>query len=189
MSSNWAKILFRSKRVKFGKKVTFKGVPFIHAVKGASISIGRNVTIKSSFLSNLLGIYCRSIIMARRPGATVTIGDNVGLSGVTIYARTSVSIGDNTLVGVNTKIMDNDFHPLDKEERRQQILQNQSDNEFIKSKPVAIGKDCFIGCNAIILKGTVLGDGCVVGAGSVVSGVFEPNSVIAGNPGRVIKKL
>ena len=60
---------------------------------------------------------------------------------------------------------------------------------LIPSKPVIIGKNCFIGCNSIILKGTVLGDGCVVGAGAVVCGKFDDNSVIAGNPARIIKKL
>lgn len=52
-----------------------------------------------------------------------------------------------------------------------------------------IGKNCFIGCNSIILKGTVLGDGCVVGAGAVVCGKFEDNCVIAGNPAKVIRGL
>ena len=41
----------------------------------------------------------------------------------------------------------------------------------------------------MILKGTVLGDNCVVGAGAVVSGKFENNCVIAGNPARVIRKI
>ena len=59
----------------------------------------------------------------------------------------------------------------------------------IGTKPISIGKNCFIGCNALILKGTVLGDNCVVGAGAVVSGKFEPNSVIAGNPAKVIRVL
>lgn len=57
------------------------------------------------------------------------------------------------------------------------------------SKEIRIGKNCFLGCNSIVLKGTVLGDGCVVGAGAVVSGKFEENCVIAGNPARVIKRL
>ena len=54
---------------------------------------------------------------------------------------------------------------------------------------IMVLKSCFIGCNSIILKGTVLGDGCVVGAGAVVAGKFEDNCVIAGNPARIIKKL
>ena len=55
------------------------------------------------------------------------------------------------------------------------------DKEKIGTRPVKIGKNCFIGCNALILKGTELGDGCVVGAGAVVSGKFEDNCVIVGN--------
>ena len=55
--------------------------------------------------------------------------------------------------------------------------------------PVVIGKNCFVGCNALILKGTRLGDGCIVGAGAVVSGEFPAGSVIAGNPARVIRTV
>lgn len=79
--------------------------------------------------------------------------------------------------------MDNDFHPLEIEARNADI------KEKIGTKPIKIGKNCFIGCNALILKGTELGDGCVVGAGAVVSGKFEAGSVIAGNPAKVIRKL
>ena len=49
--------------------------------------------------------------------------------------------------------------------------------------------DSLFSDNSIILKGTVLGDGCVVGAGAVVCGTFEANSVIAGNPAKSIKRL
>ena len=102
------------------------------------------------------------------------------MSGVTIYARNSISIGDNTIIGANAKIIDNDFHPMDPEDRLKDI------KEKIKSKPIVIGKNCFIGCNAIILKGSELGDNCIVGAGAVVSGKYEDNSVIIGNPARKI---
>ena len=92
-------------------------------------------------------------------------------------------MGDRVQVGANCKIMDNDQHSLDPVERRKDIRDN------VGMKPVRIGDDCFIGTGSILLKGTVLGKNCVVGAGSVVHGEFPENSVIAGNPARIIKQL
>ncbi len=163
----------------------------IYNHKGATLQMGDHVTVKSSFLSNLVGLYSRTIICTRTKDASIVIGDNVGISGATIYARSSITIGENTCIGGNTKILDNDFHPIEWEARNQ-LLHAQSgpeDNDIIPTKPITIGKNCFIGCNAIILKGTVLGDGCVVGAGAVVSGRYPAHSVIAGNPARVIRTL
>ena len=99
--------------VKYGKKLFLKGVPVIFNKNGAELTIGNNCMIKSSFLSNLVGLYSRTIIVTRRPGAYIHIGNNVGISGATIYARKGISIGDNTAVGGNVKILDNDFHPID----------------------------------------------------------------------------
>lgn len=183
MNSNWFKIALKMMKIKYGEKLILKGVPVIFNKKGALLSIGDNCVIKSSFLSNLVGLYSRTIIVTRTPDAKIVIGNNVGISGATIYARKSVTIGDNTMIGGNVKILDNDFHPIEIEARL------ADDKEKIGTKPIVIGKNCFIGCNSIILKGTVLGDGCVVGAGAVVSGKFEDNSLIVGNPARIIKHL
>lgn len=57
------------------------------------------------------------------------------------------------------------------------------------SAPVTIGDNCFIGMNSIIMMGTEIGDNCIIGAGSVVKGNFPQNSVIAGNPARLICSL
>ena len=191
MNSNWVKLILKINKVNFGTHLILKGVPIIFNKKGATLSIGDNVTIKSSFFSNMIGLYQRTVIVTRNAGASISIGNNVGISGATLYARKSILIGDNTCVGGNTKIIDNDFHPIEWEERNRLLLEMNGGDEIalIPAKEVRIGKNCFIGCNAIILKGTVLGDGCVVGAGAVVSGIFEPNSVIAGNPAKVIRKL
>ncbi len=51
---------------------------------------------------------------------------------------------------------------------------------------VRIGNRCWIGARAVILKDVVLGDGCVVGAGAVVTGPVAPGAVVAGVPARVI---
>ena len=177
------KVILKITRVKYGQNLSLKGIPVIFNKKNACLTIGDNCIIKSSFLSNLVGLYQRTIIVTRVEGAQITIGNNVGISGATIYARKEISIGDNTNIGGNVKILDNDFHPIEVEAR----LIN--DKEKIGTAPVRIGKNCFIGCNALILKGTELGDNCVVGAGAVVCGKFEKNSVIAGNPASVIRKL
>ena len=107
MNSNWFKLLMKATKVKYGKKLLLKGVPVIFNKKGAKLNIGNNVTIKSSFLSNLVGLYSRTIIVTRTPDAEIVIGDNVGISGATIYARKGIYIGDNTCIGGNCKILEN----------------------------------------------------------------------------------
>lgn len=190
MNSNWFKLVMKLTKVEYGKNLLLKGVPVIFNKSGAKLIIGKNVTIKSSFLSNLVGLYSRTIIVTRTPGAEIAIGNGVGISGATIYARKKIFIGDNTAIGGNCKILDNDFHPIDMEDRVK-LLQNPNggNSELVPAREIHIGNNCFIGCNSIILKGTILGDGCVVGAGAVVSGKFEDNCVIAGNPAKVIRKL
>ena len=183
MIGNFYKIILKLFHVKYGKRLTLKGIPVIFNKKGAVMEIGEDCLIKSSFLSNLVGLYSRTIIVTRQPGAYIRIGDHVGISGATIYARSGITIGDHTNIGGNVKIFDNDFHPVEPRARL------ADDKESIGTAPVWIGQNCFIGCNALILKGSRLGDNCVVGAGAVVSGSFEENCVIAGNPAKVIKRI
>lgn len=181
--SNYFKIFMKLNKVKFGKKLNLYGIPVIFRKKGSQLTIGENCSIKSSFLSNLIGINHRTIIVTRTEEAKINIGDNVGISGATIYARKGITIGNNTLIGGNVKILDNDFHPLQVQAR------NNDDKSMIKSKEIIIGENCFIGCNSILLKGTKVGNGSVVGAGSVLSGIYPDHSIIAGNPARIISKI
>ncbi len=181
--SNYFKLIMKINKVKFGKNLNLYGIPVIFKKKGSQLKIGENCTIKSSFLSNLVGLSQRTIIVTRTKDARIEIGNNVGISGATIYARKRIKIGDNTLIGGNVKILDNDFHPLEVDYRNSDI------KEKIKCKEIEIGQNCFIGCNSIILKGTKLGAGCVVGAGSVVCGIYQENVVIGGNPAKIIKNI
>ena len=181
--SNYFKLVMKLNKVQFGDKLNLYGIPVIFKKKGSELRIGNNCTIKSSFLSNLVGLNQRTIIVTRTEEAVIKIGDNVGISGATIYARKYIDIGDNTLIGGNVKILDNDFHPLEVEARSKDI------KEKIKSRKIVIEKNCFIGCNSIILKGSKISEGSIVGAGSVVSGIFPKNVIIAGNPAKIIKKI
>lgn len=53
-------------------------------------------------------------------------------------------------------------------------------------KPVEIGKNCFIGARAIILQGSMIGDNVIIGAGAVVKGIIPDNSIVIGNPAKII---
>lgn len=177
-----AKVMLKIGKIQYGSKLKLLGWPFVFRFPKAQIIIGNNVTINSNFFSNLLGLYQRTIVVAKN-NSRIIIGNNVGISGATIYSWKSIIIGDNTLVGANVKIVDNDFHPIDPEARKQKI------NEKTGVSPVTIGNNVFIGMNTLILKGAEIGDNCVVGAGAVVTGKFPNNCIICGNPARIVKKI
>ena len=166
----------------FMRGVKMKGYCVIFSFPGSNIKLGGG-NINSSFTSNMLGLWQRTIMVARY-GGKIEIGDGFGISGTTIYSTSSITIGKNATIGANCKIIDNDFHPLDPEQRRLNL-----NKEHTARKPIRIGDNCFIGMNSIILKGTTIGNNVVVGAGSVVHGTFPDNCIIAGNPARIIRQI
>ena len=135
MFGNLYKIVLKIIRVTYGGKLQLKGWPLIYNSKGSELILGENCIIKSSFLSNLVGLYSRTIIVTRARGARIVIGNNVGISGATIYARKEIIIGDNTNIGGNVKILDNDFHPIEVEARL------EDNKEKIGTASVIIGKN------------------------------------------------
>ncbi|HJP62396.1 MAG TPA: acyltransferase, partial [Mucilaginibacter sp.] len=142
--------------------IDFKETPEIRGqfkiINNGSIVLGSNLRFYSSFNSNPIGIskYC-SVFVA--DNAKLSIGDNCGFSGVSIYCSTGINIGDNLFCGANVNIWDTDFHPLSHHER------NNNLDHLAVSKNISIGSDVFIGANSIILKGVTIGDRSVIGAG------------------------
>lgn len=90
-------------------------------------------------------------------------------------------IGNNVLIGSGCVICDSDAHPIHPSERQ--------NHELTKSSPIIIGNDVFIGARSIILKGVTIGEGAVIGAGSVVTKDVPSMCVYAGNPAILIKKM
>lgn len=173
-------LLYLFQKIRYLGRVNLVGFSIILAFRNSSISIGKGSGLCSTPVYNLLGMYQRTILVARH-GGTIHIGENVGISGSTIYAMKEIRIGNNTFIGANCKIVDNDFHAFEPG------LNFTTDPLHLKMKPVSIGENCFVGMNSIILKGTVIGKNSIIGAGSVVCGKFPENVVIAGNPARIIK--
>lgn len=114
-----------------------------------------------------LGEYCRIKI---RKNATLKIGDDFFMNdGSQITCHKQIHIGNNVELGQNVLIFDHDHdykNPLG--------LKAQAYN----STNIEIGNNVWIGAGSIILRGTIIGDNCVIAAGSVIKGVYENNSII-----------
>ena len=156
----------------------FYGLPFIQTRKRGSIRIGKRFIAVSSNSKNSLGVTQPVILKTLRDEATISIGDDVGISGCTISASNRITIGNQVLIGTGVIITDSDAHAINPENRRY--------GGVAKTEPVVIEDNVFIGARAIILKGNTIGAGSVVGAGSIVTHDVPPYTIVAGNPARVI---
>jgi acetyltransferase-like isoleucine patch superfamily enzyme len=169
----------------YGRGLCVDGRVVVRVRHRGSITIGENVRINSRFLSNLVGMTGPTVFHCIRDGH-ISIGNNSGCSSTVFSSRNSIRVGHNVKIGGNVRIFDHDFHALDYLARRdpmQEVL-------HFKSAPVVIGDDVFVGTNSIILKGVTVGDRSIIGAGSVVSlKEIPPDSLVVGNPARVIKRL
>ena len=95
---------------KYRGKVKFNGFTVLYAFPDSKITfVGGGTSVDSHPLSNLSGLYQRTIIVARY-GGKIEIGEHCGISGSTIYSWDSIKIGNYTRIGANCKIIDNDFH-------------------------------------------------------------------------------
>lgn len=113
-------------------------------------------------------------------GCNIFIGDDFFANfNLTILDEARVTIGNHCFIGPNVS-MYTACHPLDPAER----------NTLVEwAEPITIGDNVWIGGSASILPGVTIGDNVVIGAGSVVTRDVPSDTVIGGNPARIIKKL
>jgi maltose O-acetyltransferase len=118
-------------------------------------------------------------IEARESGSKIEIGDNVYINNnaVIVADKTTISIGNNTLIGPEFSVYDSDFH-------EQEISKRMSGNHICS--PVSIGINVFIGARVTILKGVSIGDNSIIGNGSIVVTSVPPNTIAVGVPAKVI---
>ena len=171
-------------KVNFGEEFSSSGIPILFIHHTSKIKIGKNFKINNRILSNPIGRNYKCIF-AIRENAELTIGDNVGMSGTTIFCRKEVNIGDNVKIGGNVCIYDTDFHSLISKER----AINELDKSKTKSKKVILENNVFIGAHSTILKGVTIGENSIVGACSLVSKDVPANEIWGGTPATFIRKL
>lgn len=147
-----------------GKKAS---VPFFSAVSPSTeITISTRGTIKIG-----KGFHARSgsHICARESGI-LEFGSNVFINhNSMIFCRDHIKIGDNVQISPGVMIYDHD-HDFKAE--------GGIKSKKFKTEPVKIGNNVWIGANTVILRGTEVGDNCVIGAGSVIKGVYPEGSVV-----------
>lgn len=177
-----ARIVFALAGIPWGRGWRFYGMPIIQKHRRSTMQIGDGLSLRSIPHSNALGPFHPVILTTRRPGARLVIGRGFGMTGGTICAEESITIGDDVWVGANTTITDTDFHPLDLETRLAHPLDGAT-------APVVIEDGVFIGMQCLILKGVTIGARSVIGAGSVIARDIPPGVIAAGNPARVIRSL
>jgi len=173
---------FRFNGITWGKGWKLHGVPILQCHRDSVVTIGDGLGLRSSPRSNPLSPHHPVVISTRLPGSSIRIGRDFAMTGGTLCADSSITIGNSVTLGANTVVMDTDFHPLTPEERAVEPDRGTS-------VPVVIEDDVFIGMNCIILKGVTLGRGCVVAAGSVVTQSVPPGMLAGGNPAKILREL
>lgn len=182
----WGTLRLRAKArllgVDLGRNVRAHGPVGLLRWPGGKISIGDNVSIISSWrraTACALGHPTRLRVFG--PGASIRIGSGCELSGASITARSqSVTLGKNVLLAPDCVIVDSDFHaPWPSQNRR-------TEPGFDRDAPVFVGDYAWIGMRSVILKGVCIGEGAIVGAGSVVTRDIPANCVACGVPARVV---
>lgn len=111
-----------------------------------------------------------------------------------IWSAKKIEIGDRVLISHNVNIFDNLVHPMNPELRHSQFVSiitsgQPKQIDGLDEKSVKIEDDVLIGAMALVLRGVTIGEGSVVGAGSVVTKDVPPYTIVAGNPAHVLRKI
>ncbi len=122
-------------------------------------------------------------------GKHTKIGRNFfGNFNLTIQDDGEVTIGDRCNFGPNVTIV-TPIHPMVPEERNALLGPDGKPKRLCYAKPVHIGSDVWLGANVVVCPGVTIEDGCVIGAGAVVTRDIPPRTFAAGNPCRVIREI
>jgi acetyltransferase-like isoleucine patch superfamily enzyme len=168
--------------VNTGEKCVFttNSKVYNHANQPNAITLGNGVMI-----DGILEVYSKGFL---------SIDDNTFIGNSRIFCVNRVSIGKGCWIADHVFIMDSDLHPLSPQ-RRLNDAKQFSEGIFpdvytdIPNAVTTIQDAVWVGVNCIILKGVTIGEGSVIGAGSVVTKDVPPWTIVGGNPARIIRKI
>ena len=134
------------------------------------VAIGSNCIMEDGIYFKFDGI--------RKPGPSIRIGDNVFIgTGCEFNIRRLITIGNDSLIASGCRFIDHDHGVAAGE-----LMRKQHGLE----KEITIGRDVWLGCNVVVLKGVTIGDGAVIAAGAVLTKSVLPNEIWGGVPAKKI---
>lgn len=178
---NKVKLYFLKKHFKTVGKNFYMGFPYYSICGLKYISIGNDCGIGKYCFLGAFDHYEKDTF-----NPEIKIGNNFSmLFNCQITAINKIVIGDNVLIGSRVYITDHFHGNITKEE----INIPPVKRSLFSKGPVVVGNNVWIGSGVAILPNVTIGDNCIIGANSVVTKSFDKNSVIAGNPARLIRTL
>lgn len=161
-------------------------------VKGnGQIVIGDNFVCRSDDGLNAISRNNRSVFFTDSKGI-IEIGNDVGMSGVCLWSKLHIEIGNNVNIGADSVIIDTDAHPHEFQKRRRSFAHQVGELEYeslIPSDPIVIEDDVWIGARCQILKGTHIGARSIIAAGSVVTKDIPADVIAGGVPCKIIREI
>lgn len=160
--------------LRIGKSLILEDKVHINALSEKGIILGENVTIAKDAI-----LVCTGVI--KKKGVGITIGNRSAVGAQSFLGgQGGIEIGDDVIMGPGVRMF-SENHNYDKPDI---LIREQGENR----KGIKIYNNCWIGAGATILDGVIIGEGSVVAAGSVVTKSIPENSIVAGVPGKVLKK-
>ena len=162
---------------------------FYYPLRGIRFSAGRNLRVEGRLSIRGPGrvIFGDDVMVAmtvtpwtHSPEAVIRIGDRAFINGTRFGCMREIVVGDDAILA-EARVMDTDFHSTWKNRR--------SADAPIRVLPVRLGHNVWVGADAALLPGTSIGDNSVVALGAVCTGAYPADSIIGGNPARVLKPI
>ena len=159
-------------RIQFYKNIDFEGFQNIHHTTQIYGRMHGRV-----FLGKCVST-CRNTALVS-VGGNLTIGDYASFSeNCAVVCHERIEIGSYCTFGPNSCIYDHDHK-----------FNYQGLQSGFNTSPIYIGNKCWIGANVVILRGTKIGDGCVIGAGTVIKGTIPPHSLVIADRSIIVKPI
>lgn len=157
------------------RSVRYRGkykAPLISSFDNLSVTVIRGGKIEIGNYSQ-----CRGSVYFVCDGGLMTIGKHCFFNtGCSVTCVKSILIGDRCTFGNNVVIVDHDHD-----------FNNEKTGCFVASQ-IEIGENVWVGANTVILRGTKIGNNCVIGAGSVIKGIIPDNSIIIQKRNQIVRQ-